>query len=70
MPPLGIVLAMRCVDSGFLCPGHGCWLGSSGMLLLGSSMSPPSTASGLGQAGCAEGSLMRWPYTLYMAGLR
>ena len=65
VPPLGMLLACRSVDSSRFCPGHGCWLGSSGMLFLGSSTScPGNPASGLAAAAGAAGSLMRWLYTL------
>jgi hypothetical protein len=37
VPPLGMVLVARSVDSCLRWPGHGSWLGVTGIWLLGSS---------------------------------
>ncbi len=37
VPPLGMLDTARSVDSGLCCPGHGSWLGVTGIWLLGSS---------------------------------
>lgn len=69
VPPFGMLDTCRSVDRSFRCPGQGCWLASSGMLFSGSIRSwPGSAASGEAGTAGAEGSLIRWLYTLYTAG--
>lgn len=70
VPPLGMLDCMRSVDNGRRWPGQGCWLGSRGMLFFGSRRSLPLIEDSGFVDACAPGSLMRCPYTLYMAELR